>query len=171
MSLTAQELQEIVTAIRSVAEIQKIFTYQAQNAIIVRGEADKVALAEKMVADLDKPKSEVVVDVLVIAGEPGAGARPGCGRRAQWDQFADLFHAAVEHFSARHHYNYTNHRHWRHNHDSQHPHIGVHSSLEYWAYQHARFFADPAWRPARSGAQRHQQQGAAIAAGARGGWL
>ncbi|HXI41452.1 MAG TPA: cohesin domain-containing protein, partial [Bryobacteraceae bacterium] len=64
--LTAQELQEIVTAIRSVVEIQKIFTYQAQNAIIVRGEADKVALAEKLVADLDKPKSEVVIDVIVL---------------------------------------------------------------------------------------------------------
>jgi general secretion pathway protein D len=64
--LTAQELQEIVTAIRSVVEIQKIFTYQAQNAIIVRGEADKVALAEKLVADLDKPKSEVIIDILVL---------------------------------------------------------------------------------------------------------
>lgn len=64
--LTAQELQEIVTAIRSVVEIQKIFTYQAQNAIIVRGEADKVALAEKLVADLDKPKAEVIIDVLVL---------------------------------------------------------------------------------------------------------
>src|SRR5215813_4824404 len=64
--LTAQELQEIVTAIRSVVEIQKIFTYQAQNAIIVRGEADKVALAEKLVADLDKPKSEVLIDILVL---------------------------------------------------------------------------------------------------------
>ena len=64
--LTAQELQEIVTAIRSVVEIQKIFTYQAQNAIIVRGEADKVSLAEKLVADLDKPKSEVVIDVIVL---------------------------------------------------------------------------------------------------------
>ena len=55
-----------MTAIRTVAEIQKIFTYQAQNAIIVRGEADKVALAEKMIADLDKPKGEVLVDILVM---------------------------------------------------------------------------------------------------------
>jgi general secretion pathway protein D len=64
--LTAQEIQEIVTAVRTVAEIQKIFTYQAQNAIIVRAEADKVALAEKIIADLDKPKAEVLVDVLVM---------------------------------------------------------------------------------------------------------
>jgi general secretion pathway protein D len=64
--LTAQEIQEIVTAVRTVAEIQKIFTYQAQNAIIVRAEADKVALAEKIISDLDKPKAEVLVDVLVM---------------------------------------------------------------------------------------------------------
>jgi general secretion pathway protein D len=63
---TAQEMQEIVTALRTVAEIQKIFTYQAQTAIIVRAEADKLALAEKIVSDLDKPKPEVVVDILVM---------------------------------------------------------------------------------------------------------
>lgn len=61
-----QEIQEIVTTLRTVAEIQKIFTYNAQNAIIVRAEADKMALAEKIVADLDKPRAEVVIDVLVM---------------------------------------------------------------------------------------------------------
>src|SRR5689334_21816082 len=44
---TPQELQEIVTAVRSIADIQRIFVYNAQNAIIVRGEADRVSLAEK----------------------------------------------------------------------------------------------------------------------------
>jgi general secretion pathway protein D len=63
---TAQELQEIVTAVRSVADIQRIFTYNAQNAIIVRAEADRIALAEKIISDLDKPKPEVVVDVIVM---------------------------------------------------------------------------------------------------------
>lgn len=63
---TPQELQEIVTAVRSVADIQRLFVYNAQNAIIARGEADKIALAEKIIHDLDKPKSEVVVDVLVM---------------------------------------------------------------------------------------------------------
>ncbi len=63
---TAQELQEIVTALRTVTDIQKLFTYTAQSAIIVRAEADRVALAEKLIADLDKPKSEIVVDVLVL---------------------------------------------------------------------------------------------------------
>jgi len=63
---TPQELQEIVTAVRSVADIQRLFVYNAQNAIIARGEADRIALAGKIIHDLDKPKSEVVVDVLVL---------------------------------------------------------------------------------------------------------
>src|SRR5579862_738190 len=63
---TVQEFQEIATAIRTVAEIRRVFTYNAQRAMIVRDTVDKVALAEKLVHDLDKPKSEVVVDVLVM---------------------------------------------------------------------------------------------------------
>jgi len=62
----AQEVQEIVTAVRSVADIQRIFVYNAQNAIVARGEADRIALAEKIINDLDKPKNEVVVDILVM---------------------------------------------------------------------------------------------------------
>lgn len=63
---TVQEFQEIATAIRTVAEIRRVFTYNAQRAMIVRDTVDKVALAEKLVHDLDKPKSEVVVDVMVM---------------------------------------------------------------------------------------------------------
>ena len=63
---TPQELQEIVTAVRAVCDIQRLFVYNAQNAIIARGEADRIALAEKIINDLDKPKSEVVVDVVVM---------------------------------------------------------------------------------------------------------
>src|ERR1035438_4885431 len=63
---TPQELQEIVNAVRSVADIQRFFQYNAQNAIIAKGSADQVALAEKILHDLDKPKSEVVVDIIVM---------------------------------------------------------------------------------------------------------
>jgi general secretion pathway protein D len=63
---SVQEFQEIATAIRTVAEIRKVFTYNAQKALIVRDTADKVALAEKLIHDLDKPKSEVVIDVIVL---------------------------------------------------------------------------------------------------------
>jgi len=63
---SVQEFQEIATAIRTVAEIRRVFTYNAQKAMIVRGTLDQVALAEKLIHDLDKPKSEVVVDVIVM---------------------------------------------------------------------------------------------------------
>ncbi len=63
---SVQEFQEIATTIRTVAEIRRVFTYNAQKALIVRGTADQVALTEKLIHDLDKPKSEVVVDVIVM---------------------------------------------------------------------------------------------------------
>ncbi len=61
-----QELQEIATAVRSVTDIRRLFTYNSQNAILVRGTKDQVALAEKLIHDLDKPLAEVVVDVIVM---------------------------------------------------------------------------------------------------------
>ncbi len=64
---TPQEFQEIVTAVRSVTDIRRIFTYNEQNAAVVRGSTDQVALAEKLFHDLDKPKAEVVVDIMVMS--------------------------------------------------------------------------------------------------------
>lgn len=63
---SVQEFQEIVTAIRTLADIRRVYAYNAQRAMVVRGTADQVALAEKLVHDLDKPKSEVVVDILEL---------------------------------------------------------------------------------------------------------
>lgn len=63
---TVQELQEIATAVRAVTEVRRLFTYNGQNVIIIRGTVDQVALAEKLVQDLDKAKSEVVIDVVVM---------------------------------------------------------------------------------------------------------
>ncbi len=63
---SAQEFQEIATAIRSVADIRRVFTYTAQHALVVRGTVDAVELAEKMVHDLDKPKAEVVVEMIIM---------------------------------------------------------------------------------------------------------
>ena len=64
--ISTTELQEIITTLRTVTDIQKIYNYTTQNALIIRCEADRMLLAEKIIADLDKPKSEVVVDVIVM---------------------------------------------------------------------------------------------------------
>jgi general secretion pathway protein D len=63
---TPPEMQEIINVVRTVAELPRVATYGSQFAIVVRGEADKVELAEKVIRDLDKPGPEVVVDVLVM---------------------------------------------------------------------------------------------------------
>ncbi len=61
-----QELQEVITTLRQVIEVNKLFNYSSQNAIIVRAEPARMALVEKIIADLDKPKAEVLVDVMVM---------------------------------------------------------------------------------------------------------
>ena len=68
---SVQEFQEIATAVRSLTEIRRVFTYNAQKAMLVRGTVDQVALAEKLIRDLDKPKAEVVIDVIVMEANRG----------------------------------------------------------------------------------------------------
>ncbi|HET9180902.1 MAG TPA: cohesin domain-containing protein [Candidatus Angelobacter sp.] len=59
------DLQDIVNAIRTVLEVQRIQQIPSQSAIVIKGTPDQLALAEKMINDIDKPKPEVVVDVVV----------------------------------------------------------------------------------------------------------
>jgi general secretion pathway protein D len=63
---SVQEFQEIVTSVRSVTDVRRMFTYNAQNAVMVRDTVDKVALVEKLFHDMDKAKAEVVIDVIVM---------------------------------------------------------------------------------------------------------
>ncbi|MBI3896279.1 MAG: type II and III secretion system protein [Acidobacteria bacterium] len=65
-TITPQELTEVVTAIRTLLETRRIQQINSMNAIIIRDTPDKVALAEKIIRDVDKAKSEVVVDVAVM---------------------------------------------------------------------------------------------------------
>ncbi|MGD0002171.1 MAG: cohesin domain-containing protein [Bryobacteraceae bacterium] len=60
------ELQEVMTAVRTVSNFRLIFPVNSQNALVVRGTRDQVDLAEKIILDLDKPKPEVLVDLLII---------------------------------------------------------------------------------------------------------
>ena len=52
---TPQQLQEIVTLIRSIGDIQRLFIYIFRRAVIVRARAERVALAAWLVNELDKP--------------------------------------------------------------------------------------------------------------------
>ncbi len=63
---TPQEMQEMLTVLRTVVDVQKVFSFTAQNALVVRADADTMALVEKLVSSLDKPRPEVVVDFMVL---------------------------------------------------------------------------------------------------------
>src|SRR5581483_193296 len=60
------ELQDVVNAMRQILEIARIQPLPSEGAIVVRGNPDQIALAEKLVNDLDRAKPEVVIDVAVM---------------------------------------------------------------------------------------------------------
>lgn len=60
------ELQDVTNTLRTVLELQRLQQLPSQNAIVVRGTPDQVALAEKLINDLDKARPEVMVEVAVM---------------------------------------------------------------------------------------------------------
>jgi general secretion pathway protein D len=60
------ELQDVVNAIRAVLDVQRVQQLLSQNALVVRGTPDQIALAQKLVQDLDKARPEVIVDIAVM---------------------------------------------------------------------------------------------------------
>jgi len=64
---TPNEFTEIFNGVRIGAKLTVgIFQVASQNAIIARGSADTMAIVEKLVHDLDRPKAEVLIDVMVL---------------------------------------------------------------------------------------------------------
>jgi general secretion pathway protein D len=60
------DLNDVQTALRNVLPNAKVYGVASQNAIVMRGTPDELLLAEKLINDLDKPRSEVVVDFGVL---------------------------------------------------------------------------------------------------------
>src|ERR1039458_3971446 len=60
------ELQDVVNAMRTILEVSRIQQLPSQGAIVVRGTPDQLALAQKLVDDLDKAKPEVLIEVAVM---------------------------------------------------------------------------------------------------------
>lgn len=60
------DLQDAVNTIRQILDVSRIQQIASQDAIVVRGTPDQIAMAEKVLGDIDKAKPEVVVDVAVM---------------------------------------------------------------------------------------------------------
>ena len=65
-TVQAQDLTEIVTGLRQLLDLKRLQQLNAQNAIIIRDTPDKLAIAEKMINDIDKARPEVVIQVQVL---------------------------------------------------------------------------------------------------------
>ncbi len=80
-TILPQDITEIVNGLRQLLDLRRVQQFNAQNAIIVRDTPDKVLLAEKIIEDIDKPKSEVIIQFAVLQAETNRmrdlGINPG----------------------------------------------------------------------------------------------
>ena len=60
------ELQDLVNILRTLLDTQRLQQFPSQQAIVVRGTPDQIAMAEKLISDLDKSRPEVVVEVVIM---------------------------------------------------------------------------------------------------------
>jgi general secretion pathway protein D len=60
------ELQDLVNILRTLLDTQRLQQFPSQQAIVVRGTPDQIAMAQKLIDDLDKSKPEVVVEVAIM---------------------------------------------------------------------------------------------------------
>ena len=65
-SVNPTDVTEAITAIRTLLNMRFIASSSSMNAIIVRDTPDRVAIAEKIIDDLDKSRPEVMVDAMVL---------------------------------------------------------------------------------------------------------
>jgi general secretion pathway protein D len=65
-TLTPQDLTEVVTGLRQLLDLRRLQQVNSQNAIVIRDTPDKLALAAKIIRDIDKAKPEVLVHVQVL---------------------------------------------------------------------------------------------------------
>ncbi len=65
-TLTPQDLTEVVTGLRQLLDLRRVQQVNAQNAIVIRDTPDKLALAAKIIRDIDKAKPEVLIHVQVV---------------------------------------------------------------------------------------------------------
>ena len=63
---TSGELQEVVGTLKGILDIARIQVNPTHSSITLRGTPDQMVLAEKLISDVDKPKSEVVIDIAVM---------------------------------------------------------------------------------------------------------
>ncbi len=65
-TITPQDLTEIVNGLRQLLDLHRLQQVNAQNAIVIRDTPDKLALAAKIIRDIDRSKPEVLIHIQVM---------------------------------------------------------------------------------------------------------
>ena len=60
------DLQEVVGALKGMLDINRVQVNATHSSITMRGTQDQLVLAEKLISNYDRPKSEVVIDIAVL---------------------------------------------------------------------------------------------------------
>jgi general secretion pathway protein D len=63
---TATDLQDAANTVKSILDLTRVQLIPRQNAIVMRGTADQLVLAQKLLTDIDKPQPECVIDIVVM---------------------------------------------------------------------------------------------------------
>jgi general secretion pathway protein D len=63
---TPAELTEAANVVRQMLDVSRVQLLQEQDALIIRATPDQMVLAERLLAEVDQPKSEVVIDITVM---------------------------------------------------------------------------------------------------------
>src|SRR6202522_3363310 len=65
-TITPQDLTEIVNGLRQLLDLHRLQQVNAQSAIVIRDTPDKLALAAKIIRDIDKSKPEILLHIQVM---------------------------------------------------------------------------------------------------------
>jgi hypothetical protein len=66
---TTQDFQEISTLVRTITNIRRVFTYNAPKALVIRGTAVQIGLAEWLVKELEPKASPSSAEYQVVPGD------------------------------------------------------------------------------------------------------
>jgi general secretion pathway protein D len=65
-AVQSQDLTEVVNGLRQLLDLRKVQQINSMNAIVIRDTPAKLAIAQKFIADMDRAKPEVLVQVAVL---------------------------------------------------------------------------------------------------------
>jgi general secretion pathway protein D len=63
----AQDVNDIANTLQKITDIKRRQVHPEQNGIVARADPDRMALAEKVLQDINKPKAEIIIDVIILS--------------------------------------------------------------------------------------------------------